>query len=262
MTRQQKSRPESPVAAGGEILAPVRAGGNLTEAVVTRLRDEISSGRLKPGARLPTEQEMVGAMKVSRTVVREAVAALKAQGLVTTRQGSGAFVATASAPRSFRLDPDLLRSIDAVVDVLELRLAVETEAAALAATRAGAAGVRLIRAAHAAFERAVGRDEPGADEDLAFHVAIADATGNAQFPEFLRFLGRVVIPRHDRRIWTMTIDRKADYLARIKGEHARIVEAIAAGDAEAARQAMRAHLTGAAARYRKFAAPAKAGEAA
>ena len=123
-------------------------------------------------------------------------------------------------------------------------------------------GVRLIRAAHAAFERAVGRDEPGADEDLAFHVAIANATGNAQFPEFLRFLGRVVIPRHDQRIWTMTIDRKADYLALIKGEHARIVEAVAEGDAEGARQAMRAHLTRAAARYRKFAGPAKAGEAA
>ena len=72
-----------------------------------RIAGEIRSGRLAPGARLPTEQELMGAMGVSRTVVREAVAALRAEGLVTTRQGSGAFVAaepagcpSASIPRA------------------------------------------------------------------------------------------------------------------------------------------------------------------
>ena len=76
------------------ILAPLGPPKNRTAEVVERLAAEIGSGRLSPGARLPTEQEMMTALGVSRTVVREAVAALRAQGLVTTRQGLGAFVAS------------------------------------------------------------------------------------------------------------------------------------------------------------------------
>ncbi len=262
MTRQQKSRSESRAPRGPEILTPVTPTRNLTEAVVSRLTDEISSGRLTAGQRLPTELEMVSAMKVSRTVVREAVAALKARGLVTTRQGSGAFVSAVAPRRSFKLDPEVLRSIDSAIDVLELRQALETEAAGLACERATAAGMRAVRAAHAEFEKAIARGDSGADEDFAFHVAIATATGNPQFPEFLRFLGAVVIPRQDKRVWNMTVSRQAEYLARILDEHARIEAAIVARDADAARMAMREHLTRAAACYRKFSGSAKASEAA
>ncbi len=261
MTRQQKSRSESPRGRRG-VLTPVRPTLNLTDEVVARLRDEISSGRYVAGQRLPTEQEMVAAMCVSRTVVREAVAALKAQGLVTTRQGSGAFVSAAPTHRSFKLDSELLRSLDSVIDVLELRQAVEAEAAGLACERASPAGLRAIRAAHAAFARAVARNETAAEEDAAFHAAIAAATGNPQFTEFLRFLGTFVIPRRDKRVWSMASDRQAEYLAGIHSEHARIVDAIGARDAQAARFAMREHLTRAAARYRKFSGSAKSDAAA
>ncbi len=243
-------------------MAPVRPTQNLTAEVVSRLRKEIASGRYAAGERLPTEQEMVAAMKVSRTVVREAVSALKAQGLVTTRQGSGAFVSAAPNQRSFKLDPDLLRSLDSVIDVLELRQAVETAAAELACERATSAGLRAIQAAHAAFVRAIARNESAVAEDAAFHLAVAAATGNQQFPEFLRFLGTYVIPRQDKRVWTMTGDRQAEYLAGIRDEHARIVEAVAARDPQAARNAMREHLTRAAVRYRKFSGSAKADVAA
>ncbi len=257
MTRQQESRRNSPARGGGDILAPVRQGGKLTDVIVDRLSDEISSGRLKPGQRLPTEHEMVLAMKVSRTVVREAVAALKARGLVTTRQGSGAFVAEEPVRRTFKLDPELLRSLDSVVGVLELRLAVETEAAGLAAARATPAGRRAVRDAHAHLEATLGRGASGADEDFACHMAIADATGNPHFAEFLRFLGTVVIPRRDPRVWDMAAGRREEYLGRIRVEHARIVDAILARDAEAARAAMREHLHRAAQRYRQFAGAAR-----
>jgi len=115
------------------ILAPLDPPKNRTAEVVDRLAAEIGSGRLGPGARLPTEQEMMTALGVSRTVVREAVAALRAQGLVTTRQGLGAFVASDSQRRPFRIDPDGLKSLEAVIDLMELRLAVEVETAGLAA---------------------------------------------------------------------------------------------------------------------------------
>src|SRR4030095_214830 len=68
------------------LLTPLRPVRNRTSEVIDRISNEISSGRLKPGGRLPTEQEMMNAMGVSRTVVREAVAALKADGLVITRR--------------------------------------------------------------------------------------------------------------------------------------------------------------------------------
>src|SRR5712672_943199 len=74
-------------------LRPLTAPRRLTHELVERLTAEIVSGKLPPGARLPTEQEMIAATGVSRTVVREAVAALRAEGLVVTRQGAGAFVA-------------------------------------------------------------------------------------------------------------------------------------------------------------------------
>ena len=77
----------------GPVLRPVIPPRNLTREIAERIADHIASAKLMPGAKLPTEQEMVAAMGVSRTVVREAVAALRADGLVVTRQGAGAFVA-------------------------------------------------------------------------------------------------------------------------------------------------------------------------
>ena len=88
------------------LLKPLRPGRNLTQEVVLRIADEIKSGKLTAGMKLPTEQELMAAMGVSRTVVREAVAALKADGLVITRQGSGAFVATDTRRAAFRFESD------------------------------------------------------------------------------------------------------------------------------------------------------------
>lgn len=238
------------------MLAPIRPQRNLTGEVVARLERAITSGRIAAGGRLPTEQEMMSAMGVSRTVVREAVAALKAQGLVTTRQGSGAFVSEAPQRTSFEIDPEVLRSIDAVLDVLELRLAVETEAAGLACERATPSALRDVRAAHEAFVAAVDSGESAAGEDFAFHMAIARAAGNARFAEFLEFLGHFVIPRQTMRVWGATFARQAEYLDRIKGEHALIEAAIRRRDVEAARRAMREHLMLAATRYRRVASGA------
>src|ERR1700758_4746384 len=103
------------------VLRPVAPTRNLRHEIAERLAAEIVGGKFAPGARLPTEQEMVAAMGVSRTVVREAVAALRAEGLVMTRQGAGAFVAADVEPRPFRLALDGLPSIEEVLDVMELR---------------------------------------------------------------------------------------------------------------------------------------------
>ena len=235
------------------ILTPLGPPKNRTAEVVDRLAAQIGSGRLAPGARLPTEQEMMAALGVSRTVVREAVAALRAQGLVTTRQGLGAFVASDSQRRPFRIDPDGLESLEAVVDLMELRMAVEIETAGLAAERAAAKQLRAIGQALAAMDRAIARNESAIDEDYAFHRAIAEATGNAQFPRFLEYLGRFIIPRQTVRMEPIRASGARAYLDAFQREHRLIHDAIREHDSTGARAAMRQHLMKSRERYRKLA---------
>src|SRR5436190_21929520 len=163
-------------------IRPLAAARKLSRGLFDQLAEQIKSGRLSPGERLPTEQELTRAARVSRTVVREAVAALRAEGLVITRQGVGAFVSASPQQAPFRIDPERLQSLDEVLNVMELRLGVEIESAGIAAERATKTEVRAIQAALDAMARAVAADRSAVDEDLAFHRAIAEATGNAEFP--------------------------------------------------------------------------------
>ncbi len=232
------------------LLRPLSPPRNLTREVVERLSEEIVGGALKPGARLPSEQDMMTALGVSRTVVREAVAALRAEGLITTRQGVGAFVAADVRRRPFRIDPDGLRSIGEVLHLMELRMSVEIEAAGIAAERGSRAQLKRVADALADIERAIGRGEAAIDEDFAFHRAIAEATGNAQFGRFLDFLGRFIIPRQSIRVAPGDPRGQRAYLEKIQGH-----------DPAAAREAMRRHLTNGGERYRRLAADGAAGSA-
>src|SRR5215468_7116897 len=153
--RPTLSRPAKPSAATAGGLGPLAAPRSLTHVLIERLTAQITSGELAPGAQLPTEQELIAATGVSRTVVREAVAALRAEGLVITRQGVGAFVAE-TPRRPFRIDGGDLQSLRDVIQVMELRTGVEVEAAGLAAERASATDLRAIRQAYEAIEGAIG----------------------------------------------------------------------------------------------------------
>ncbi len=139
------------------------------------------------------------AMGVSRTVIREAVAALRARGLVITRQGAGAFVNPDTSRQPYAIDPDGLGSLSGVIQVLELRMAVEAEAAVLASERATAAQIKDIRLAQHDLSQAIANGDRGIKEDLAFHRTIAVATQNDRFVEFLEYLGRLIIPRQSIR---------------------------------------------------------------
>lgn len=253
MTRQIRSLVKIPSADKRALLRPLGPARNLTDEVTERIKKEIGSGRLTPGARLPTEQELMAAMGVSRTVVREAVAALRADGLVTTRQGSGAYVAADVSRVPFRIDPEGLSSIDDVLAVMELRQAIEVEAAALAAERVTPRRLAPMSRALRAIESAIRKGEGAVNEDFAFHLAIAEASGNPRFAELLEFLGRHVIPRQSVRIALSPPAEQRQYLMRIQREHGRIHEAIRNADPGAARKAMRHHLTGSLKRYRRLA---------
>jgi GntR family transcriptional regulator, transcriptional repressor for pyruvate dehydrogenase complex len=253
MTRQ-RHKSAAPASPGTRaLLRPLRPARNLTDEVIGRLKKEIGAGRLAPGTRLPTEQELMAAMGVSRTVLREAVAALRADGLVTTRQGSGAYVAADVSRVPFRIDPEGLSSIDDVLEVMELRLAVEVEAAARAAERITPRRLVPIARALRAIEAAIRKGEGAVNEDFAFHLAIAEASGNGRFAELLEFLGRHVIPRQSVRLAKIAPAEQQRYLARIQSEHRRIHAAIAGGEPGEARKAMRDHLTRSIERYSQIA---------
>src|SRR5512145_117313 len=238
-------------------IRPLAAQRKLSRGLFEQLAEQIKSGRLAPGTRLPTEQALTRAARVSRTVVREAVAALRNEGLVVTRQGVGAFVSAEPQRAPFRIERERMQSLDDILAVMELRLGVEIESAGLAAERASKPQVRTILSALNAIEEASNAGRSAVDEDLAFHRAIAEATGNPEFPRFLQFIGRHLIPRRTVSGLPERMGGERAYLALIQEEHRRIHDAIVQGDAKAAREAMRRHLTRSLERYRKLAAEQK-----
>jgi DNA-binding FadR family transcriptional regulator len=223
---------------------------NLTTGLIDTLVAQIESGNLAPGQRLPTEQAIVDATGVSRTVVREALASLKARGLIRTRQGLGAFVAANRPARSFTISPDDLRSIDEVLRLLELRMGVEVEAAGLAAQRRSEADIDRMQGHLDALEASISAAGSGADEDFAFHRAVLVATQNPYFARFFDSFGSLIIPRQRVRLDALNPAERRQYLRRIQREHMAILTAILDGNAEAAQQAARNHLAKSYARYR------------
>jgi GntR family transcriptional repressor for pyruvate dehydrogenase complex len=256
MTRQAPSSTPTKDASQrqrSKLLAPLGPSRSLSEEVTDRLAEQIISGELAAGAKLPSEQEMMTGMGVSRTVVREAVAALRARGLVITRHGVGAFVDLDTSRRPYVIDPEGLGSLNSVLEVLELRMAVESEAAAIASERATAVQIKAIREAQRVLGRAIANGERAVKEDFAFHLAIAAATQNHRFVEFLEFLGRLIIPRQSIRSSDGSPEGLRKYLSRIETEHEAIFDAIAAHAPKKARDAMRRHLLNSRERYRELA---------
>jgi GntR family transcriptional regulator, transcriptional repressor for pyruvate dehydrogenase complex len=233
------------------VARPLPPPRSLAHELIARLTADITSGNIPPGAQLPTEQELIAATGVSRTVVREAVAALRAEGLVVTRQGVGAFVPE-NARRPFRVDFGRLSSIREVLEVMELRTGIEIEAAGLAAERASPAQIRNIVDCLRTIDQALKRGEDAIDQDFALHCSIADAAGNPQFRRLLEHLGRLIIPRQTvsggpglpRRVYSKIFQE----------EHRDIVRAIRTGAVAQARAAMRRHLLNSRKRYQSYAA--------
>lgn len=223
--------------------APRTLALQLFDALAARIR----GGQIAPGQQLPTEAALMAEHGVSRTVVREALSQLQAAGLAQTRHGVGTFALDAGAAdaAAFRIGPQQLATLQDVVAVLELRIGVESEAAALAAQRRSERNLAVMRSALDDFERAVARGDDAVSADVRFHGEIARATQNAHFAGLLATLGTRIIPRarlEDLPPPTHGDDDRRGYLRRVNQEHEAIYDAIARQDAEAARAAMRMHL--------------------
>jgi DNA-binding FadR family transcriptional regulator len=236
--------------AGRPAQAP-RRSRNLAHELVEGIGAQIQAQVLRPGDKLPTESEIMRNYGVSRTVVREALSKLQASGLVETRHGIGTFVLAPQPGTGFRIDPaDIATAVD-VMAVLELRISLETESAGLAAQRRSEAQLAELRAALDALEANTGGVGDTVSPDFLFHLVIANATGNRYFADIMSHLGATLIPRARINSSRLAMEDPAAYLRRVNREHEEIYEAIARGDAESARAAMRIHLTNSRERLRR-----------
>jgi GntR family transcriptional regulator, transcriptional repressor for pyruvate dehydrogenase complex len=215
---------------------------NLTDGVVAALTQRVERGEFAAGSKLPTEGELVAAYRVSRTVVREAISQLRARGLIETRRGIGSFARDPRGVLPFampRIDPAALAD---VLALLELRISVETEAAALAAQRRSSSQAARLTRLVREMEHAAAREGDAADADFQFHLTVAEATGNHFFPDLLTHLGRAIIPRTRIDSPGAAHEARGEYLRRVNREHQAIERAIVRQDGDAARAAMRTHL--------------------
>ena len=176
-----------------DISSPTRKP-KLAEMVIDALRKRIGAGEFGPGQKLPTESQLTTHFGVSRTVVREAIAALAADGMVQPRQGAGVFVmAQATSPFS-AIAGERSNKISVALNVLEVRMGIEIESAGLAAQRHSASQVAAIQEAWNEFGRLLKVGNPTGKTDFAFHRAIAAATNNPFYLEVLDALGSRTIP--------------------------------------------------------------------
>ena len=228
-----------------------RRGRSLGHDVVEGLAGQVREGKLRPGDKLPTEAEIMRTWGVSRTVVREALSRLQAAGLVETRHGVGTFVLSPQATGVLRIDPAEIATAVDVMAVLELRISLETECAALAAQRHTAPQLEQMRVALNELEEASANGGNTVEPDVRFHLLVATATGNRYFADIMSHLGATLIPRSRINSPRIAMTDLPEYLRRVNREHEAIYEAIARRDGEAARAAMRLHLTNSRERLRQ-----------
>ena len=221
------------------VIPTLRARSNHAE-VARSLGIDIITGRYGEGARIPGDAELMATFGVSRTVLRESVKTLVAKGLLTTKAGVGTVVRGRSAWNMFDVDV-LAWHLDAGIDrrflsdLTEIRLAVEPQAAALAAARRTEADIAELRRSMDLM-RSEAPDSTGfADADLALHIAVANASGNP----FMRSIG-AVIEAALRASFIRSAPVEPEDRATVLQWHQRIVDAIADQDAEAATAAMTA----------------------
>ena len=211
----------------------------LSDRLYAEISQLIVSGELPHGSKLPTEAALSARFRASRPVVREALARLRANGVIESRQGSGSYVRRQVAAPELRFAP--LGSIDDLARWYDFRVVIESEAAYLAARDRDAAAVARIRSALQAFDREIAAGGTGDNNDFAFHMAVAEASRNAFFVETMASVRNQVlfsISLSRSLYWR----RPAGRTRSVAAEHRAVFEAIRDGDPDRARAAMRRHI--------------------
>lgn len=219
-----------------DLFGRVEREPRLSDKVAELMRETIISRQMAPGTPLPSERELGEQFGVSRTVIREAVRALAAKGIVEVRTGSGLRVASVDEATALESLTWYIRGGQIeYAKVHEVRSTIEVEMAALAAERRTEEQLRGLKDAHKRFQSVLNDVDKATLVDVEFHGLIAKATQNDLFSVLLGSIGEALIEvRHE----TLAVGSGKKTLA----AHAKILGAIDRGDPDAARDAMRDHL--------------------
>lgn len=222
----------------GSLLSPVKQG-RLAEQVYESLFHLIIS-EMSPGDRLPTEQDLAATFQVSRPIVRQALTKLREDNMITSQRGSGSYVCDEKQRRIAEIDrTELVAEMTSLIGEMEFRLALEVEAAGLAALRRSEEDLNEMASALRMFEEALAAGAPTWHFDYLFHVAVARATGNPRFAEAIEpMMGTGTHKVLRNQIHFQPSDRGMKVLE----EHRRVFELIAQQDVEKARISMRTHI--------------------
>jgi GntR family transcriptional repressor for pyruvate dehydrogenase complex len=225
------------------MLEPRRKTRTLSAELADTLGQRIRSQEYAPGTKLPKEMAIMEEFGVSRTVVREAISHLQAAGMAETRHGIGTFALLPEDTGLFRVPPDQLGTLRDTIALLELRIGLETEAAALAAMRRTDENLEKMQQSLSAFQASIEAGQNAVQADFQFHTEIALATQNNHFIQFMALLGERVIPRSRLSPSSDLTPARQAYLQRVHQEHESIFNAILHQDVDAARAASRTHLS-------------------
>lgn len=214
----------------------------LPDEVARSILGAIESGQLEPGSRLPTEADLARRFGVARTVVREAISLLRYDGIVDSRRGIGAFVTEASQRASFRISPGCFEKRKQIVQLLQLRTGVQAGASALAAVARSAEEMASIASVHAEMEAAdalgaAAALEARVDAELLLYRRITEASGNPYYVEVVAMIETNI--QNNLRSAFLKNAAASEFGPAILAEHRAVLDALRAGDAEAARVATR-----------------------
>ncbi len=205
--------------------------GDRARQVSQALADYVEAADLKAGDRLPAERELMVALGVGRSTIREAIRQFQALGIIETRKGSGNYLLrpisrhTVHMPLSF----ETANLRDALLLTLQVRRGLECEAGMVAARMRTAEDLEIIEARLEEMERVHHARGASGPEDLAFHLAIYDATHNPLFRQLLEQMRETF-----ERFWSHPFER-FDFARRSFPYHRTLFDAIVAQDPEAAR---------------------------
>lgn len=211
----------------------------LSDQVYERILAKIVEGEFQENSKLPTEIELSKQLEVSRPVLRQALARLRQDEVISSRQGSGSFVTRRPAQQMLDFAP--VGSIADIQRCFEFRVAVEGAAAALAAERRTDEHLAQIKSALKSLDKCIKTGELGADADELFHAAITEATENQFFVSTREsMLTHIQFGMNLTR--NLSLSRTLERLEMVQAEHAAIYKAIYDKDSERAQDAMQTHV--------------------
>ncbi len=211
--------------------------GLMTEQVVIQVREMIQQGKLKPGDRLPSERELAKRLGISRASLRAGLRFLAAIGVLTSRHGSGTYIA--AGPPALDSEPlNMLAALHGFTTekMFEARRLVEVAVAGLAAENATDDHLRIMADEIAETYAALDNPQEYVVHDFGFHRAVAAASGNPILATFMEMVADILYQRRCK-----TIDRSRDLRESVEMHH-KIYHAIRARNANKARAAMSEHL--------------------